>query len=382
MSTETQFPSDTPSFELQDSGFESFAASENLSSIRTELLRWFAAQKREMPWRETRDPYCIWLSEIMLQQTRVDTVRAYYLKFLKHFKTVQDLAAADIEDVLTLWSGLGYYRRARNLHKAANVVIDTFDGVFPSRFEDILSLPGVGRYTAGAISSIAFGLERAAVDGNVHRVMSRLFCIEEIKGSKELDKQSWFWAQNMVQGEHPGDFNQSLMELGATICTPRSPTCLLCPIQPWCGAFQEGKTHELPYPKPKQKVKPMYVTWGLLRRSQKVLLVQRPHEGLFAGMWELPGLYADSEAVAPDEALLQQMEHMGLDGTLRGEALEYTHILSHRKLHISVLQSHTLKGRIKLPKAQWKWIEASDLDTLALSSITRKILEHAFSVEG
>lgn len=347
----------------------------DLASIRASLLDWFHHQQRDLPWRETKDPYAIWMSEIMLQQTRVETVKPYFRKFLERFPTVQDMAAADVSEVLALWSGLGYYRRARNLHKASQMVVEVFGGDFPRTHEEVLSLPGVGRYTAGAITSIAYDLPYAAVDGNVHRVMSRLFCIEEARGSKELDKESWYWAEQLVQGEQAGDFNQSLMELGAMICTPRSPTCMLCPIREHCEAYATGRSAELPLPKESKKVKELDVLWAVLRRSGKLLLIKRPDQGLFAGMWELPGLYLDKESETPVETLAAHIAQMGLTVTLQQTPTPYTHVLTHRKLNISLYQGRGVKGKLSLPRTEWQWISLAQLPELGLSSITKTILD-------
>jgi A/G-specific adenine glycosylase len=344
-------------------------------ALRDALVAWFDEQQRDLPWRHTTDPYAIWLSEIMLQQTRVETVKPYYRSFLERFPDVQAMASAPLADVLALWSGLGYYRRARNLHAAAQMVCDTFEGTFPSTHETIMSLPGVGRYTAGAIASIAFDLPYAAVDGNVHRVMSRLFCIHEPRSSKELDKQSWKWASMLVEGPRPGDFNQALMELGATICTPRSPTCMLCPIHTHCEAFATGQTENLPLPKVKKAAKELNVLWALLKRKGKVLLIKRPDTGLFAGMWELPGLYLDAEQDDSPDHLQTHVEGIGLQAQFTRAPAHYTHVLTHRRLSIALYQGSRLQGRVNLPRTHWKWIDPSDPPELALSSITSRILD-------
>jgi len=385
---------------------------EHIADIRAALLGWFDAQQRDLPWRQTQDPYAIWLSEIMLQQTRVETVKPYYAAFLEAYPDVEAMAAAPQSEVLALWSGLGYYRRARNLHKAAQDIVKRFNGYFPStheeilslsgvgyyrrarnlhkaaqdivkRFngyfpsthEEILSLSGVGRYTAGAIASIAFALPYAAVDGNVHRVMARMFGIEQARGSTQLDKESWVWAEQLVEGERPGDLNQALMELGALVCTPRSPTCMLCPVRAWCQEYEAGTPDRLPLPKAKKPIKELEVLWALLCRRGKVLLVKRPEEGLFAGMWELPGCYLDAPSEAPLETLRSHLATLGFTASLDDAPQPYTHVLTHRRLSISVYPCQRLRGSVQRPRSQWRWVDPLDLPRLALSSITQTILD-------
>lgn len=210
------------------------------------LLKWYNKVKRDLPWRHTKDPYHIWLSEIMLQQTRVETVKVYYARFLKMFPTVSDLANAPQEQVLKAWEGLGYYSRARNLQKAAQVIMEEHHGCFPDTYEAILALPGIGPYTAGAISSIAFGIPVPAIDGNVYRVSSRFFGVREDVGSPAVQKEIRHLVQESIPTENPGDYNQALMELGATICSPGMPACDLCPWNEHCDACMEGDAEVLP----------------------------------------------------------------------------------------------------------------------------------------
>jgi A/G-specific adenine glycosylase len=247
--------------------------------FRRKLLAWYDAHRRDLPWRESTDPYRVWVSEIMLQQTRVAAVLEHYARFMKRFPNVKALAAAREHSVLAIWSGLGYYHRARRMHQAAKTIVRERGGQFPSRYEDWLELPGIGRYTAAAIASIAFGEPVAVVDGNVERVLARL--------SGDALSNGWAWerAQALLDPKRPGDFNQAMMELGATACTPRSPQCLLCPISTFCATRGEQ-------PAPKQsprKRKPLY--YALVEKPGAVLLVRRaPDTRLMAGMWEMPQL--------------------------------------------------------------------------------------------
>jgi A/G-specific adenine glycosylase len=252
--------------------------------IARALLAHFDAHRRAMPWRETTEPYAIWVSEVMLQQTRVETVRPYYERWMARFPTLHALAAADLDDVLREWQGLGYYSRARNLHQAARLVRERYGGEVPADVPALRTLPGVGEYTAGAIASIAFGVPAPAVDGNVRRVLARLHDLED-PGRAELRAL----AAGLVPAHRPGDFNQALMELGATICTPRSPDCGRCPVAGWCSARACGTQEERPRPAPRKPVPEETVdTVVLVRAGDEALLIRRPERGLLAGLWEFP----------------------------------------------------------------------------------------------
>lgn len=268
------------------------------------LLDHFDAHRRAMPWRETSDPYAIWVSEVMLQQTRVDTVIPYYRRWLGRFPTLRDLAEAELDDVLKEWEGLGYYSRARNLHRAARMVRERHDGVVPGEPETLRELPGIGEYTAGAVASIAFGARVPAVDGNVRRVLARLHDLEA-PGPAELRRR----AAALVPAERPGDFNQALMELGATVCTPRSPDCGACPWADHCRARRLGVQEQRPRPPGKKRIPEEFVHTVMLLRfggaggngegggrggleDPRVLLVRRPEDGLLGGLWEFPGIGA------------------------------------------------------------------------------------------
>lgn len=247
--------------------------------FRRMLLAWYDAHRRDLPWRKSADPYRVWVSEIMLQQTRVAAVLEHYARFMKRFPTVAALASAREQSVLALWSGLGYYHRARRMHQAAKLIVREHGAKFPSRFDDWLELPGIGRYTAAAIASIAFGEPVAVVDGNVERVLSRMH-------GHALPKDSaWDGAQVLLDPKRPGDFNQAMMELGATLCTPKSPQCLLCPVAGFCAA--KGETPTLKQAPRKRR----HLLYALVEKPGSVLLVRRGQNArLMAGMWEMPQL--------------------------------------------------------------------------------------------
>ena len=248
----------------------------DLRHLRRTLLTWYDVNRRDLPWRKTRDPYRIWVSEIMLQQTRVAAVLEHYANFMKRFPTVQSLASARQQSVLAAWSGLGYYHRARRMHQAARIITSR-NCEFPRTVNGWLELPGIGRYTAAAIASIAFGESKAVVDGNVERVLGRLF------GRAEGREQTWLRAESLLAPDRPGDFNQAMMELGATICTPRSPQCLLCPLNQWCRT-RGVEEYRARAPRNRKKLH-----YGFSQRNSRVFLVQRDKKArLMAGMWELP----------------------------------------------------------------------------------------------
>lgn len=269
-------------------GWESWTE-QDVANFQTEFLTWYQHEKRNLPWRYNHDPYRIWISEIMLQQTRVDTVIDYFYRFMEQFPTIQDLANAPEDKLLKGWEGLGYYSRARNLQVAAKQIMEEFGGQFPTTVEEIRSLKGIGPYTAGAISSIAFEVPEPAIDGNVMRVVSRLFCIEADiakASSRNIFDEAM---RKIISQDQPGDFNQAMMDLGSSICTPTSPQCELCPIQNYCQAYRENRQTAFPVKSKKQKPKDVYYVAGIIEnRQQEIFLQQRPETGLLANMWLFP----------------------------------------------------------------------------------------------
>lgn len=311
-----------------------------LEAFRRALLAFYDDVARPLPWRDTRDPYAIWVSEVMAQQTRVETVVPYYLRWLERYPTVEALADAPLDDVLKSWEGLGYYSRARNLHRAAGVVAEHHGGTVPDSFEGLRALPGVGEYTAGAIASIAFERPVPAVDGNVRRVYARL-ADEPTPGAAEVRD----WAEGVVDPARPGDFNQALMELGATVCTPRNPACDRCPVADHCRALAAGAVEERPAPKKRARVRTELRAVGVFVRSADgkapadvpvALLRRRPAEGLLAGLWEFPsvplGLRAGDRAV--QGAVRDLAAELGL--TVVGVPAERLDPVPHQFSHLHV----------------------------------------------
>ena len=257
--------------------------------VRSRLLSWYGANRRDLPWRRTRDPYRILVAEYLLQRTRIASGTPYYERFLERFPTVRDLAAAPIDDVLTVWEGLGFYGRARNLHAAAQAVVERHHGMVPRSYHDLMALPGIGPYTAGAVASIAFGIPVPAVDGNVVRVIARLFWIREDVTSGVVRRRITEIVAQLVSPEHPGDFNQALMELGATVCTPTGPACIRCPLERLCLAHAAGEERKVPISSRARPLRAVSVVFALVTDNRRVLLVRRPPGELLGGLWALPG---------------------------------------------------------------------------------------------
>jgi A/G-specific adenine glycosylase len=334
----------------------------DLAAFRRVLLRWYDQHRRDLPWRETRDPYSIWLSEIMLQQTRVAAVVDRYRIFLKRFPNVQTLAAASEDEVLAAWSGLGYYRRARMLHRCARQIAEQHGRCFPQNSEALLALPGVGRYTAAAIASMAFAEPVAVVDGNVERVLQRLIGTKRI-GVNLTTPQIWQHAQALLAKPRPGDFNQAMMELGATVCVPREPRCLVCPVRKWC--FTQGEVPRADPPS-RQKKKQIWcaLEWreGEGNGGGKVRLVQRPRKvSLMPGMWELPQS-SEPPRPLPASAHWRTFRHSIT-------VTSYTvHVLRNTALWNPPLPD-TVSG------AKGKWIAIDRIPQIPITGLTRKILK-------
>jgi len=346
--------------------------------IRAHLLRWYDTNRRDLPWRRTRDPYAIWISETMLQQTRVETVIPYYERFLGRFPDVDALADASEEEVFSLWAGLGYYSRARNLHRAAKQVAQEHGGELPRAADALQRLPGIGRYTAGALASIAFDLPEPIVDGNVIRVLTRLHGIREDVSHKSVVAQLWEEAERLAAGKRPGDLNQALMELGALLCTPRSPHCLACPLARSCDARKQGDAAQLPVKARKAPPRPLEATCARIERRGRVLVTRRPDRGLMAGMWELAGgeLLTDGRET-PEAGICRALrEHTGLIAKNIEPVGEISHVFTHRKLRLHVFRCDAEPGRVRLngPQAH-RWVTPAELTPLALGKAARKALE-------
>ena len=323
--------------------------------IRRPLLRWFDRNKRAMPWRGTLNPYRIWVSEIMLQQTRVGAVVPYYRRFIGRFPSVESLARA--RNILPYWAGLGYYSRARNLHRAAKEIARSHGGRFPRRLEDALKLPGVGGYTARAVLSIAFGQKLAVVDGNAARVLIRLFALRRAQPNNRKDLQPL--ADRLISPSRPGEFNQAMMELGATVCLPRRPRCPDCPLERICAARSRGKESALPVRSPKRQRPVVRLDVFVPRRGGKVLLVREPR-GYFSGLWHFP--YREANGQKQKGRPLAAFTHVT---TMRDLALEV----------FLVTAGGTARSNPPRGAGEARWVQPARAARLGVGAATRRILE-------
>jgi len=314
---------------------------EEKEKFRQALITWYNEEKRDLPWRQTSDPYYIWVSEVMLQQTRVDTVIPYYNRFIDKYPTMESLATADEEELLKMWEGLGYYSRARNLQSGVREVVENYGSLVPNNRKDISTLKGVGPYTAGAVLSIAFGVPEHAVDGNVMRVMSRLLIIEEditIPKTKRIFEEV---IMSLIDQQDPSSFNQGIMELGATICTPR-PKCLLCPVREFCAAFDEGRQDELPVRTKKKKGKVIPVVSFVIQNEEgDWLLRKRPKSGLLANLWEFP-IVEYKNNLSPANHFTGET---GLEIKSLSEIIEFKHIFTHITWEMKAFRARLAEGK-------------------------------------
>ncbi|WP_026477541.1 A/G-specific adenine glycosylase [Alkaliphilus transvaalensis] len=341
------------------------------------LLKWFSENKRWMPWRETKNPYLIWISEIMLQQTRVETVIDYYNRFIKKFPKIEDLAHASEEEVLKLWEGLGYYSRGRNLHKAAKQMVEKYEGVVPSSYKEIIKLPGVGPYTAGAILSIAYNQPVAAIDGNVMRVYSRLYHIEQDIMEKKTIDQVRYLVEGMMPIGNCNDFSEALMELGATVCTPKNPNCCQCPIQEYCLAKQLGKENDLPIRINKTKVTQHHKAILWIQREDKILIKKNKEKGLLAGMWVLPTL--ETQGKFKKIAEIQQEVDLSYGGIKINQYIgDEKHIFTHQKWNIAIFIGCCNKKSMNIEE-EYQWLPIEELKNIALPTLYQKVISHCQS---
>jgi A/G-specific adenine glycosylase len=350
-----------------------------LPDFPTRLIAWQRAHGRhDLPWQNTRDPYRIWLSEIMLQQTQVGTVIPYYARFLARFPDVAALAAAPLDDVMALWAGLGYYSRARNLHRCAQTVVERHGGAFPEAVEALAELPGIGRSTAAAIASFAFGARATILDGNVKRVLARVFGIEGFPGEKRVENAMWTLAESLLPAEASNDavsaYTQGLMDLGATLCVRGKPDCARCPFAPDCVANTTGRQRALPAARPKKAV-PTRRTWMLvLRDGDEVLLEKRPPSGIWGGLWSLP-------EAADESSLAERVRAFGGAAPLAPLA-PLTHTFTHFRLDIepriaelAPVTDAASVGVVEAGDAQTAWVALRDIDAYGVPAPVRKLLD-------
>ena len=346
-----------------------------IALFRKNLLTWFAIHRRQLPWRDTDDPYCIWVSEVMLQQTQVKKVLEYYPNFVSRFPDVETLAGAALQDLLKIWEGLGYYARARNLHKAAQVVVGDFDGEVPTDYAEFRKLPGVGEYIAAAVQSIAFNAPYAVVDGNVKRVLARLFLIKAPINRSASAKIFQEKADLLLEHTAPGIFNQAMMELGASVCRPQSPTCVVCPVNTVCCAFRTARQEDFPVRRKSKPLPEYHVVAGVIHRGCRILITQRKLEGLLGGLWEFPGGRIQVQETA-EQACVRAIRE---EANLLVEPVEYLtrvkHAYTHFKIVMDVFRCDYRSGEVVLNEAvDYRWITVDQFDQFPFPRSNHKFI--------
>lgn len=359
-----------------DPGPSSPDATAKAGQIRRRLLAWYDPNHRKLAWRaepgETLNPYHVLVSEAMLQQTQVATVIPYFDRFIKALPTLRKLADADEQIVLRLWQGLGYYRRARNLHAAAKQIVQDHKGKVPDNVTDLLALPGVGRYTAGAIASIAYNKPTPILDGNVARVFSRLFLIDTPIDIPATTKTLWRLAEELVPTKRPGDFNQAVMELGALVCTKANPTCDTCPLAKTCAALSADRVDEVPVPAKRKAPKAVHHHIIAIKRGNRYLFEQRPASGLWSNMWQLPTAEQLPARIDGQEISGWANERVGLTTDEVKPVGTFTHKTTHRTIHFKLWQADVIAGRLKPRAGQWRRL--SQINDLPMANPQRKAI--------
>jgi A/G-specific adenine glycosylase len=355
--------------------------SRTCESIRSLLADWYKTNRRDLPWRRSRDPYRIWVSEVMLQQTQVRTVEPYYRRFISRYPHITRLARADLQSVLKLWEGLGYYSRARNLHKAAGIVASRMAGRMPDSWEALRGLPGIGDYIAAAVLSIAFGRPHAVVDGNVKRVLARLFLVEEPVNQSSSHKVFRALADGLLDTRNPGRHNQAVMELGALVCTPQAPRCWQCPVDRFCLALRRDCIHLYPRRSRRPPLSTRHFVAGLVMKSSRILLVRRPEEGLLGGLWEFPGGALPQEGDPARACRMELKKAVNLDVRVKRHMATISHSYTHFRLKLELYLCEWKSGRVRLAgPADFKWLPVSGIGELPLHGAMHKALPHLYSL--
>jgi A/G-specific adenine glycosylase len=351
--------------------------------LRHDLLTWYSKTGRDLPWRNTRDPYAIWISEIMLQQTQVKTVIPYYERWLEAFPAIAPLATADLQQVLKLWEGLGYYARARNLHKAAQKVFNKYNGVFPNTYEAVIALPGIGQTTAGGILSAAFNQPLPILDGNVKRVLARLVGLEQ--PPKLAMNQLWQQSTEILDPQNPRDFNQALMDLGATICTAKQPNCANCPwgeaspsqSQSPCHAYRFNLQAQLPMTEPRAPLPHKQIGVAVIWNDDRQILIdRRKPEGLLGGLWEFPGGKIEPGETVEACIIREIQEELGIEIAVGDRLLTLDHAYTHFRVTLNVHHCRYLKGEPQpLECDEIRWVQPDELSQFAFPKANVKIIE-------
>jgi A/G-specific adenine glycosylase len=338
------------------------------------LLDWYKENARVLPWRGHPDPYAVWVSEIMLQQTRVDTVIPYFLKWMQQFPDIPTLALASEQQVLRAWEGLGYYSRARHLHQAAKLVTQEDHGQLPQEYTRLMCLPGIGTYTAAAITSIAFGQDRAVVDGNVKRVLARVFNYPSPINTPSAEKELEKIALDLLPAGEAGDFNQALMDLGATVCIPRNPSCGICPLQELCYACKHHLQADLPIVKEKKPVPHYTVTAAVITRGEEVLIARRPPNGLLGGLWEYPGGKVEKDETHEEALSRELQEELGVSIGVGEKVGVYRHAYTHFRVTLHAYHAHIESGTPSaIQTSEVRWVAKEQLAEFPMGKIDRNI---------
>jgi A/G-specific adenine glycosylase len=347
------------------------------NAVKTNLLPWFSTNKRAMPWRNNRTPYRVWISELMLQQTRVDQVTPYFNRFMKRFPSLKSLASASQEDVLKMWEGLGYYSRARNLHKTAQIIALEKKGRFPNTAEEILALPGIGSYTTAAIGSLAFNLDLAVLDGNVIRVLARLFSYTTDSRSTTAKAELQQLATDLLVKGDAGNFNEAMMELGATVCLPKNPQCIACPMSSVCLGHESGKPTDYPVKAPKKKVPHIVVGAAVvMNRKGEILIAQRRVEDMLGGLWEFPGGKQESGETIQQCIVRELKEELGINIETGEFLITVKHAYSHFTMEMHTYFAKIKSGRPRPIECQdYQWRKISELRKVPYSKADLYIID-------
>jgi A/G-specific adenine glycosylase len=347
----------------------------NIQNFQKNLLIWYKSNKRNLPWRKTSNPYFIWISEAMLQQTQVKTVIPYYLKFIKQFPTVNDLADTDQQNVLKIWEGLGYYSRARNLQKAAKIIVNEYNEQIPNQLELIQNLPGVGDYISAAVLSIAFQQPIAVVDGNVKRVIARLFCLNDPINDPKTKSIFVEKSNDLLNSKFSGDHNQAMMELGALICTPKNPTCINCPVKDFCDAFQNEEVDNFPKRIIKAKTPLYHISIGVIYKDGKMLVTKRKEDGLLGGLWEFPGGKREPKESAENTCIREIQEETGISISITKHLTKVKHAYTHFKVSIDVFICKYVTGDVVLNgPVDYRWITKSEISDFPFPKSNHKFM--------
>jgi len=342
--------------------------------FQNRILDWYQLHARDLPWRHTKDPYQIWISEIMLQQTRVESVIPYYKRWMDSYRSVEELALAEEDHLLSKWEGLGYYARVQNIHKTAKIIAEKYLGKFPQNLEEVQSLPGIGRYTAGAILSIAFNKKAPILDGNIRRVFTRYFNIDTPIHTKQTETILWQLSEDLIPKTNPGDFNQALMELGALVCRPKNPLCDLCPLQPSCISNQLNIQSDRPVRKPKSTIPHLQVAAGIVLDNSQVLLAKRPHGGLLGGLWEYPGGTQESGETLVETLSREFMEELTIKIEVGNYIGTFHHAYTHYKVTLHAYFCKFLSQNIQLNfHTDVAWVSLKSLGNYPMGKLDRLI---------